>query len=1064
MAHEQDQMDTAVEQAGPSTAAPVPDRRLRVVVLVLLLAVFCGLGAVWLMRKDIADNVVSGQLDKLGLSARYNIVSIGPSQQVVRDLVIGDPKRPDLTIDELRVSTRLGWGFPGISRITLVRPRLYGTLRKGSPSFGSLDKVLFTGSKEPFTMPDLDVKIEDGGALIASDAGPVGISFKGEGPLRGGFAGELAALAPQLALGSCKAERTSLYGKVTVADQKPRFVGPARLAGLTCPGEAVSLAQAGLQVDVTLDPALDGGEGDLGLSSTRLRYGSGRLDELSGTGRLVYRKAALNARYDISAKGVVTEQARLASLDFSGRARSGEALRRIDVEGDLSGKGVALGQGIDTALARAVVSGEGTLAAPLLSRVRTALAREARGSTLDANLIVRRGPKETSVVVPRGSLRGGSGAALLALSRVQALFSDAGPRITGNFATGGRDLPRLSGRMQSQGGALALNVEMPEYTAGDSRIAIPALTVRQQGDGALAFNGQARMSGALPGGMTRNLVLPVDGTWSAKGELALWPRCTTIAFDNLQLASFRLDRQQLPLCPAPGGAIVRSGPQGLRMAAGAPSLKLVGHLGETPIRIDSGAVGFAMPGALTANAVKVMLGPADAPSRFAISHLDAQIGRDVAGTFEDADIGLFTVPLDMHQAAGDWRFADGVLTLDNARFILVDREQVARFQPMISRGATLRLADNVITAKALMREPESDREIIVADIVHNLASTTGHAELLVPRISFDDGLQADALSHMALGVVSNLKGEVHGSGRIDWDEAGVTSRGTFTSDGLDFAAAFGPVEGVSGTVRFTDLLGMVTAPDQTLKIARMNPGIEVDDGVMSFEMKPNHLLVVNGAHWPFMQGTLTLEKAHMTIGEAETRYYTLKVDGLDAASFVRRLELSNIYATGVFDGELPLVFDENGGRIENGYLASRSPGGNVSYVGELTYEDLSAMGNFAFDALKSVNYQRMEIGLGGSLSGEILTRISFDGLSQGTGASKNFLTKQVAKLPIRFILNIKAPFFSLFGSMRSLYDPTFVTDPRTLGLVDKNGNVRPGQTVAPPPFVSIQPPVSEKTP
>ncbi|MFT4057518.1 MAG: YdbH domain-containing protein, partial [Novosphingobium sp.] len=136
----------------------------------------------------------------------------------------------------------------------------------------------------------------------------------------------------------------------------------------------------------------------------------------------------------------------------------------------------------------------------------------------------------------------------------------------------------------------------------------------------------------------------------------------------------------------------------------------------------------------------------------------------------------------------------------------------------------------------------------------------------------------------------------------------------------------------------------------------------------------------------------------------------------------------------------------------------------------LTYKDLSAMGNYAFDALKSVNYKKMEIGLGGSLSGDIVTKISFDGLSQGQGASKNFITKQIAKLPIRFIVNIKAPFFSLFGSMRSLYDPTYVTDPRVLGLLNTDGT---RSTTAPdatlnlaPPTQSgaIQPPVSEKKP
>ena len=93
------------------------------------------------------------------------------------------------------------------------------------------------------------------------------------------------------------------------------------------------------------------------------------------------------------------------------------------------------------------------------------------------------------------------------------------------------------------------------------------------------------------------------------------------------------------------------------------------------------------------------------------------------------------------------------------------------------------------------------------------------------------------------------------------------------------------------------------------------------------------------------------------------------------------------------------------------------------------------MGNFAFSALRSVDYGSMRIDMNGSLTGEIVTRVSFDGLSQGEGTSKNFLTKQVAKLPIRFNVNIRAPFFSLFGSFKSLYDPTLVPDPAKLGLV-----------------------------
>jgi len=128
------------------------------------------------------------------------------------------------------------------------------------------------------------------------------------------------------------------------------------------------------------------------------------------------------------------------------------------------------------------------------------------------------------------------------------------------------------------------------------------------------------------------------------------------------------------------------------------------------------------------------------------------------------------------------------------------------------------------------------------------------------------------------------------------------------------------------------------------------------------------------------------------------------------------------------------VFDEQGGRIEGGQLRSRTPGGNVAYVGQLSYKDLSAMANFAFDALKSIDYREMRIDLDGSLAGEIVTRVSFDGLSQGRQARSNFVTRQVAKLPLKFNVNIRAPFFQLVTSLRSIYDPAYVRDPRTLGM------------------------------
>ncbi len=1037
MSEVQDQFEAPAEPDRPSRAR----RRVAAASALGVLGLFAAsLGAAWLMRAHIADNLIADQLKKMGLPARYKIVKISPSEEIIRNVVVGDPRRPDLTIDEVRVATRLAWGIPGIGRITLVRPRLYGSLHGGKLSLGALDKVLESGGGDKeHPLPDYDVALVDGRALIESDYGRIAAKIDGAGGLRGGFDGALAVLSPKLTYQDCTAGRATLYGKLRVQGEKPMFAGPLRMDGLDCPSQALRAGKSAVQLDLTVDRTLDGVEGRLGLQGGAARMAENRVEGLTASGRFTFRKRALTATYKLAARGIATPQAAAASLGFDGQVRTDPGFVNIDIDGDATGSGIVPGAMADRALTDLAKSGEGTLVAPLANGIRFALAREARGSKLDANVILRRDAGRWSLVVPRGNWRGTSGASLLALSRVQAVFGKGRPVITGNFASGGQGLPQVSGRMETAAnGRLALSVTMPEYRAGDSWLALPHLSLTQSADGAMTFAGEARLSGALPGGRAEGLVLPIDGRWAADGAILLWPHCTTIAFDRLALANVTIDKRQLSVCPATGRAIVANDARGLSITAGLPALDVTGRMGGTRIRVSSGPLGYAQfrgkSGALTAKSVAVELGAADAPSRFRIAHLDATIGKEIGGAFDEGDVMLAAVPLDLHQTAGRWRYAGGVLGIEGAHFTLVDRQQVPRFQPMIARDATLRLQNGVITAQAAMREPTSDRVVVRTDIVHDLNATKGHADLAVDGILFDNKVQAETLSPMLLGIVSNLEGTVRGSGRIDWNADKVTSHGRFSTDALAFAAPFGPVKGLSGDIVFTDLLGFVTAPDQKLKLASMNPGIEVTDGVLSFQMEPGYLLRVNGAQWPFMDGTLTLEPATMTIGASETRRYKLTVKGLNAATFVQHLEVGNINATGVFDGELPLVFDENGGRIDNGYLRSRPPGGNVSYIGALTYKDLSAMGNFAFGALKSVDYRQMEIGLDGSLSGDILTRISFDGLSQGEGASQNFITKQVAKLPIHFIVNVKAPFMSLFGNMRSLYDATYIKDPRLLSV------------------------------
>ncbi|MEY4720633.1 MAG: hypothetical protein RIQ46_358, partial [Pseudomonadota bacterium] len=313
----------AIDEQTPP--APRPMWRRKRWGLLGLLAL--GLALAWFSRKDIADNFIARELADRGIPATYKVQSVGLGRQVLADLVIGDPARPDFTAERIEVETANAWGLPGLGRITLVRPRLYGTLRDGKVSFGKLDPLIFTGSDEPPQLPDLDIALVDGRARIDSDFGLIGIKAEGRGRLPQGFAGTLAAVAPSLALNGCAARGASLYAQVRTAAGQPSFDGPLRLAGLDCAG--ARLGPSAVNLKARLDRHFDGAEGRLALDGGAVTADGVRLASGKGKVRFVWRKQALTAHYDLDAARLASPQAALAGLSAKGVLRATDDFSRL---------------------------------------------------------------------------------------------------------------------------------------------------------------------------------------------------------------------------------------------------------------------------------------------------------------------------------------------------------------------------------------------------------------------------------------------------------------------------------------------------------------------------------------------------------------------------------------------------------------------------------------------------------------------------------------------------------------------------------------------------------------
>ena len=1028
------------------------------------LLLFAAIMYAWLTREQIARDIISDELERLGIPATYQISSIGPGEQVLTDLVVGDPARPDFTADRVTVELFYGLGPPEIGRVALVNPRLYGSYHGGKLSFGTLDAALFAPSEEPPALPSIDLILSDGRALIESDYGPVGIKAEGSGNLADGFVGLLAMSAPGLSGEGCLAQKMSVFGRVETAAGLPSFNGPVRLREMLCKDVDVALKSLDWQVDASASKDFSAFELGGALRAQTLRGGGFDIEAVEGTPRFSWNAEGLRARYEVAAQSVVNEAVTIASLNLDGGFRASPDFAQLDADVKLEGGGVGAGSSLKAQIAGLNQPSDAAVFAPLLERLGSGLERASDGNRIQADLGFKQRDGARSLVIPQALLRDRDGQSLASLSRVQLQFGDAAsvPKIDGNAIINGRDLPQLRARMeQSEGNRRVMRIAMEPYTATGSSLALPDFTLVQAEDGSVTFSGTALASGSLAeDGKVDALALPISGGWAPSSGFALFDECSRIRVRSVTYSGMVLQQPTLDVCPRKGAGL-RFVDGNLAVDLVAKPAKLAGRLADQRLRISTGAISYSSARGLDGRDMALELGEGEDTSRFGLTSVTGKVDDEFAGQFSGATFALAAVPLDIEQGAGNWRIEDGVLTVNQASLTVSDREEDPRFEPLITRDAVLTFADGVILAEGIAREPYSDRKVSRVSLRHDLSSGAGNARLYVEDLFFDEALQPAAgsdvclnrdritpgfrpqtpgLSCLALGIVANVEGTVSGEGRIDWTADDITSSGTFTTKDANLAAAFGPVQGVSGTVVFTDLLDLTTAPNQTFTIRSINPGVEVFDGEVAFNLREGQVLEIERGSWPFMAGELALQPTVLDFRKPMDRRYTLVINGLDAAKFIQYMELGNLSATGVFDGSVPIVFDTDGnGRIEQGLLTSRPPGGNLSYIGELTYEDLGAMANFAFQSLRSLDFTQMEVEMNGPLTGEIITRLRFDGVSQGEGASSNIVTRRIAKLPIQFRINIRADFYSLLTNLQSMYDPAFVRDPRELGLLSSDG-------------------------
>src|SRR5215204_6612218 len=174
----------AMEKGGLAEPVTVHDRNgwhrvrriSRLGLIVLLGVALVVLAAVWLGREPIADTFIQRELESRGVRATYKLDRIGLHNQRISNVVIGDPRNPDLVARAALVQMRIKWnGSVEVYRIVARGVRLNGRLLKsGRVSWGQVDKLLPPPSDKPFRLPDVVLDIADSTIRLDSPYGRFG--------------------------------------------------------------------------------------------------------------------------------------------------------------------------------------------------------------------------------------------------------------------------------------------------------------------------------------------------------------------------------------------------------------------------------------------------------------------------------------------------------------------------------------------------------------------------------------------------------------------------------------------------------------------------------------------------------------------------------------------------------------------------------------------------------------------------------------------------------------------------------------------------------------------------
>jgi hypothetical protein len=384
---------------------------------------------------------------------------------------------------------------------------------------------------------------------------------------------------------------------------------------------------------------------------------------------------------------------------------------------------------------------------------------------------------------------------------------------------------------------------------------------------------------------------------------------------------------------------------------------------------------------------------------------DPPLGLHVAtggGRFQlpdyDLEVRGITVDADLDPETG---LPSGTLRIE----ALVDTREPPRLPKLALEGTLEASAAKVgfdVTAASQDRQLE-----ISARGTHDPATGHGEARVRLKPVEFEaDGLQPAALSPLLGRSIEAASGGIEARGAIGWG-AGKAIRGgslDLALRDLSVSSEQGSFERLNAAIRVGGPWPPSTPPGQLVSMARIDFGLELTNGLIAFQIRPDGVLDLASAEWTFAGGTIrTRGTTDLT---AETQELTLNLDDVDLSQLLALVDLEGLSGSGLLEGKIPVVRHGSTLEIRAGKLSGTKEGGWIRYRAAPGIAGIAGQ-QAGFDvtlaALENFHYDELIATVNGDTAGPVNVSIRLVGENPDRfpGQPVDFTLGNFAEVPVR---------------------------------------------------------------